>query len=83
MARDGGTLVFVEVKTKAGHRFGTAREAVTRRKRRQVISMASDYLARHRVSADGFRFDVVAVTAPPGQEPFVEVIENAFTLNDC
>ena len=83
VARDGETIVFVEVKAKAGHTCGTAREAVTPRKRRQIISMATHYLARHRVGADAVRFDVVAVTAVPGQEPLVEVIQNAFTLNDC
>ncbi len=82
MARDGETIVFVEVKAKAGQACGTAREAVTRRKRRQVIWMAKDYLARHRVSAAALRFDVVAVTAVPGREPLVEVIRDAFTLND-
>lgn len=82
VARDGDTIVFVEVKAKAGHRCGTAREAVTRRKRRQVISMASEYLARHCVSADAFRFDVVAVTILAGQPPLIEVIQDAFTLND-
>jgi putative endonuclease len=83
VARDGETLVFVEVKAKAGQACGTAREAVTRRKRRQVISVAAHYLARHPVRADAVRFDVVAVTAVPGREPVVEVIRNAFTLNDC
>ena len=83
VARDGGTIVFVEVKAKVGASCGTAREAITPRKRRQVISMAIDYLARHRVDAEAFRFDVVAVTMSPGHTPLVEVIQNAFTLNDC
>jgi len=82
VARDGATIVFVEVKAKAGASCGTAREAVTPRKRRQVISMASDYLAKHRLDASGLRFDVVAVTIVKGQEPLVDVIRNAFTLND-
>ena len=82
IARDGNTIAFVEVKAKAGEECGTAREAVTRRKRRQVIAMAHDYLARHRVSADALRFDVVAVTMLPGQPAQVEIIQNAFTLDD-
>lgn len=44
--------------------------------------MASDYLAKHRLDASGLRFDVVAVTIVKGQEPLVDVIRNAFTLND-
>ena len=75
-------MVFVEVKAKAGGSCGTAREAVTPRKRRQVISMARDYLARHRVNAESCRFDVVAVTISRHHLPLVEVIQNAFSLND-
>ena len=82
VARDGGTMVFVEVKAKAGESCGTAREAVTLRKRRQVISMAKDYLAKHRVNAESCRFDVVAVTISRRQSPLVEVIQNAYTVND-
>jgi putative endonuclease len=82
IARDGDTIVFVEVKAKAGQECGTAREAVTRRKRRQVIAMANDYLSRHGVSAGALRFDVVAVTMLPGQPPLVDIIQNAFTLDD-
>ena len=51
MARDGETIVFVEVKARATAEFGTAAEAVTPRKQRRVVSMAVDYLARQR--ADG------------------------------
>ena len=78
-------MVFVEVKAKSGASCGSAREAVTRRKRRQVISMATDYLWKHRAGlhASGFRFDVVAVTMRAGQPPLVEIIRNAFTLNDA
>jgi Holliday junction resolvase-like predicted endonuclease len=45
--------------------------------------MARDYLARHRVNAEAFRFDVVAITVSRRQPPVVEVIQNAFTVNDC
>jgi len=82
VARDGRTLVFVEVKARIGITCGTAREAVTARKRRQVILMAIDYLARHRVDATAVRFDVVAITRVPGRAPDVEIIPNAFDLND-
>ncbi len=46
VARDGDTTVFVEVKARATAEFGTAAEAVTRRKQLQLASMARDYLAR-------------------------------------
>jgi len=61
VARDGETIVFVEVKTKDTAEFGTAAEAVTARKQRRVISMAVDYLARNRLTTQPCRFDVVAI----------------------
>src|SRR6478736_886172 len=61
VARDGDTIVFVEVKAKETDEFGTASEAVTVRKQRRVISMAVDYLARNRLTSSPCRFDVVAI----------------------
>jgi putative endonuclease len=61
VARDGGTIVFVEVKVKESAEFGTAAEAVTVRKQRRIVSMAVDYLARHRLAGHPCRFDVVAI----------------------
>ena len=49
VARDGETMVFVEVKARATAEFGTAAEAVTRRKQRRLASMAVDYLARNQI----------------------------------
>ena len=50
VARDGETTVFVEVKARTTAEFGTAAEAVTRSKQRRLVSMATDYLARHRLT---------------------------------
>ena len=49
IARDGATLVFVEVKARDGREFGEAAEAVTALKRRRMARVALDYLARHRL----------------------------------
>ena len=61
VAREGETLVFVEVKARTTREFGEAAEAVTPRKQRRLVSMAIDYLARHRLTGRACRFDVVAV----------------------
>jgi putative endonuclease len=63
VAREGETLVFVEVKARTTREFGQAAEAVTPGKQRRVISMAIDYLARHRLTEVACRFDVVAIDA--------------------
>ena len=61
VARDGETIVFVEVKVKDTAEFGSAAEAVGARKQRRIVSMAVDYLARNRLTAKPCRFDVVAI----------------------
>jgi putative endonuclease len=61
VARDGDTLVFVEVKVRATAEYGRAVEAVTRSKQRRVVRMAEDYLARQTLTSVACRFDVVAI----------------------
>lgn len=83
VARDGATLVFVEVKARVGNACGTAREAVTARKRHQLIRMATDYLAKQHLSDIAIRFDVVTIDGGPGHAPTIEIIRHAFDLNDA
>ncbi|MGE0704148.1 MAG: YraN family protein [Vicinamibacterales bacterium] len=80
VARDGPTIVFVEVKARAGSEFGAAEEAVTALKRRRIINVALDYLARHRLFGRPCRFDVVSVRGG-SDGPSVEVITNAFSID--
>jgi putative endonuclease len=79
IARDGPVLVFVEVKTRAGRRFGSAAEAVTFVKQRRMTELANEYLIRHRVSECRCRFDVVSIHVGVG-EPQIEIIQNAFDV---
>src|SRR3954465_14321004 len=60
IARDGACLVFVEVKTRHTTRFGGGLAAITLRKRRKIVAVAMDFLARHRLDGVACRFDVVA-----------------------
>jgi putative endonuclease len=53
--------VFVEVKARSTAEFGTAAEAVTRRKQLRLAAMAVDYLARTSGLGRPCRFDVVAI----------------------
>jgi putative endonuclease len=75
VARRGPMLVFCEVKTRGGDRFGTAAESVTPAKQRRLRRLASIYLRATPLSPrpDVVRFDVACVA---GRE--VEVIEQAF-----
>jgi len=77
IARDGATIVFVEVKTRRGRMFGEAVEAVTPYKQRRMSRLAAEYLMRHRLSHCPCRFDVVSIHLDAGG-PKVEVFQNAF-----
>ena len=77
VAREGETIVFVEVKARATAEFGTAAEAITPWKQRRLASMAVDYLARQRLADRPCRFDVVAID-DVGSEARVTVFQGAF-----
>jgi len=61
VARDGRTLVFVEVKTRGGASAGTPEDAVDERKRRRLVLLARSYLTRVLGEPPPCRFDVIAV----------------------
>jgi putative endonuclease len=79
VARDGPVLVFVEVKARAGRRFGNAAEAVTFVKQRRLTQLANEYLIRHHVAECRCRFDVVSIHYEAGA-PAIEIIQNAFDV---
>jgi putative endonuclease len=77
IARDGKTLVFCEVKTRA-YDEPTPEEQVDSSKMHQVTKAARFYLSRYGQSPPPARFDVVAIVWPQGQEPIIRHIPNAF-----
>jgi putative endonuclease len=77
IALDAQTLVFVEVKTRAGAEYGGAAEAVTWTKRRRLSATAADFIVRYGFADRACRFDVVTVSVE-GEQPICEVYRNAF-----
>jgi len=77
IARDGPTLVFVEVKARESHEFGEAAEAVTALKRHRITQLAVDYIMRNQLTECPCRFDVVSIHYDGGV-PVIEVFQNAF-----
>ena len=80
IARDGATMVFVEVKTREGRDYGEPHEAVTRLKRRRMAQIALDFLARQRLVDCPCRFDVVSIAFDDGL-PAIELFTNAFDVD--
>ena len=77
IARDGPTTVFVEVKAREGADFGDGAEAITPWKRRRIVMVALDYIARHQLANSPCRFDVVSIRFDDGA-PVVTVFPSAF-----
>ena len=78
IARDGPTVVFVEVKGRTSTRFGSPDEAVNSRKQGRIGLLASDFLARRGWFDCACRFDVVAVQFRDDGRTGVEVLSGAF-----
>ena len=81
IAADGPTVVFVEVKTRAGADYGSGADAITWQKRRRIVSTATMFLATERMHDRPVRFDVVAVDLRD-DGPRIEVYRSAFDAAD-
>lgn len=77
VAREKGTLCFVEVKGRQSVAFGHPSEAVTAEKQRRIFRSAEAYLLRQRTAPGPCRFDVVTILGSgPGAE--VSILRDAF-----
>ena len=80
VARDGKTIVFVEVKCRNNRIFGPPQLAVTPFKQRQISKAALVWLSKRRLDDAQARFDVVAIVVRDHDLPEIEHIQNAFDL---
>ena len=72
VCKDGSTIVFIEVKSRANRRFGSALAAVDARKRKKLRRLAADYLQFVDPTARP-RFDVITLD---GER--IALVRNAF-----
>ncbi len=79
IARDGDTLVFVEVKARRSSRYGHPKFAVTPTKQRHLSIAALTYLKKTGNGNTRARFDVITVRYA-GDMPTLEHFKNAFNL---
>jgi putative endonuclease len=77
VARDGQTIVFVEVKTRSDRRQSPEHQ-VDRSKQGQIAAAARRYLNRYGTPTPPARFDVVAVVWEVGTRPTIRHIIDAF-----
>ncbi len=77
IAREGATLVFVEVKTRV-YDDPAPEEQVNTQKQHRVTKAARFYLTRYGVPQPAARFDVVAIVWPRNQQPIIRHTPCAF-----
>lgn len=67
VAKEGTTLVFIEVKTRRTERFGSPEESVTPKKQELLRRTAEGYVASKNLPETECRFDVVSVVMKDGK----------------
>jgi putative endonuclease len=75
VARQGKSIVFVEVKARKTDRFGSPKESITRDKQIKLTRAALYYLKETGQSDASARFDLVVIT---GENNTPKLIKNAF-----
>ena len=80
VAKDGKTLVFVEVKSRKTLTYGVPQLAVTPFKQRQISKAALTWLAKNHKHDSPARFDVIAILLNGAYQHQIEHIRNAFDL---
>lgn len=81
IARDGASLIFVEVRSRRGTALGSPLESVDYQKRARLIRAARWYLTQSGATDATYRFDVVGVWwKAPGEPPQITHVVDAFRL---
>ncbi len=80
IAKEGGAIVFVEIKSRASPLFGPPYLRITKEKRHNIIKNALSYLKRHGLIDGECRIDVVSVSLDKKEHP-IELIKNAFGID--
>ena len=85
IAEQDGTLVFIEVKTRTGKRYGLPFDSITANKQNHLSKAALEYMSRNNCHDRAARFDVISVQFDGGEpgklsDARIEIIKNAFDL---
>ncbi|MGS2724626.1 YraN family protein [Porticoccus sp. GXU_MW_L64] len=82
IARDGDSLVFVEVRYRRQSKFGSAADSINPRKQARIIAAALNYLQRHQLAEKlPCRFDTICIVPQAGgwrQHYDIDWLKDAF-----
>ena len=78
MVAPDGTIVFVEVRTRADENFGPAESSITYAKKAKLIRAARYFLSNLDIGNRPFRFDVVTIVLGRKGPAQIRRYENAF-----
>jgi putative endonuclease len=73
VAKDGSTLVIVEVKTRRNRLYGNPEEAIDYRKRRSLLSAINHYTKSHRIYSN-VRFYIISIVGNIGEKSEIDHI---------
>jgi putative endonuclease len=82
IAKDVGTIVFIEVKTRRGIEKGIPEDAVTASKRDRYEKIAASYLEQHDYVDCYVRFDVIAIMVVEHKRALLRHHRGAFSHED-
>ena len=77
IARQGDTVVFLEVKTRTSDKMGLPEDSITPRKRQHMLSAAEHYAMEGEI--DTWQIDVISIEGKPGVKPKITYFENAIS----
>lgn len=82
IARQNGSLIFIEVKTRRSLRYGTPAAAVNTLKQQKIIRTAYWYLRQQQIEETLCRFDVIEIYFSQEGKWTIQQFENAFEVHE-
>jgi putative endonuclease len=78
IAKQGNTLIFIEVKTRSSLKFGMGIEAVNYSKQQKIKKVAMNFLNEKKAAFTDLRFDVIDIMIKDRDTAEITHIKNAF-----
>jgi putative endonuclease len=80
IAYNGRQIIFAEVKTRQGTKFGQPEDAVNEEKKKALYKVAGAWLYERKMEGAPVRFDIISIVIPPedSENPHIQHFEGAF-----